>query len=47
MSYLFVNSICGFVYESFFILSLQIYIDIFQKIAFLEFNDLIIVEHAF
>ena len=36
---LFINSISGFVCENFFILRLQIYIDVTKKIAFLGFCD--------
>ena len=41
------NSIYRFVSENFFILRLQIYIDVIEKTAFLAFNYISAAEFAF
>ena len=41
------NSIYRFASEKYFILRLQIYIDVIKKTAFLAFNDISAAEFAF
>ena len=45
--FLFINSICGFVSENVFILTLQTCMDVTKKMAFLDFNGINVAECAF
>ena len=42
-----IYSICGFISQHFFILKLEIYIDVTKKIAFVGFNEISVTECAF